>query len=81
MGIDAIDIVMGLENEFGIEIPDEARELKSVGELSAYIADQVPHRPPTEIWTAVQRIVANRLNVPTADVQPGSRWIEDLLVN
>ena len=81
MGIDAIDIVMGLEEEFGIEISSEAREFQTVGDLSAWISKQVPSQPATAVWPTVQRIVAEKLNMPTARVQPESHWVEDLLID
>lgn len=81
MGIDAIDMVMGLEEEFGIEISSQARELQTVGDLSVWISKQVPSRPATAVWSTVQRIVAKKLNIPNAEVQPESRWIEDLLID
>lgn len=37
--LDMVEIVMGLEDEFGIEIPDEdAASIATVGEAVAYIA-------------------------------------------
>lgn len=36
--LDVVDLVMALEDEFGIEIPDEAMaEIKTVGDIVAYI--------------------------------------------
>ena len=36
--LDAIDIVMSIEDEFGIEVPDEAiTDMKSVGDIVNFI--------------------------------------------
>ena len=38
--LDVVDLVMGLEEEFDIEIPDEAVEgIKTVGDIVKYIED------------------------------------------
>lgn len=38
--IDIVDIVMALEDEFGVEIPDDAIDyIKSVGDIVKYIED------------------------------------------
>ncbi len=39
--LDIVDLVMSFEDEFGIEIPDEAAEdIKTVGDIVNYIEDQ-----------------------------------------
>ena len=36
--LDAVEIVMGIEDEFGIEIPDEeAEKFKNIGDIVAYV--------------------------------------------
>jgi acyl carrier protein len=36
--LDAVEIIMSIENEFGIEIPDEdAEKFKSVSDIVAYV--------------------------------------------
>jgi acyl carrier protein len=38
--LDAVELVMALEEEFGIEVPDEqAEKLQSVGDIIKYIED------------------------------------------
>ncbi len=38
--LDVVDLVMSIEDEFGIEIPDEAVEnIKTVGDIVKYIED------------------------------------------
>ena len=39
--LDTVELVMALEEEFGIEVPDEqAEKLQSVGDVIKYIEDQ-----------------------------------------
>ncbi|MDR2610641.1 MAG: acyl carrier protein [Clostridiales Family XIII bacterium] len=36
--LDAVEIIMGIENEFGIEIPDEeAEKFKTISDIVAYV--------------------------------------------
>lgn len=40
--LDAVELIMALEEEFGIEIPDDhAEELKTVGDVFSYIQDHL----------------------------------------
>ena len=40
--LDAVEIVMAVEEEFGIEIPDDAEEhIKTVGDITKYINERV----------------------------------------
>ncbi len=41
--LDAVELVMALEEEFGIEIPDEdAEKLLTVGGVVEYLRDKIP---------------------------------------
>lgn len=38
--LDAVEIIMAIEDEFGVEIPDEeAEKLKTVGDIANYIKE------------------------------------------
>jgi acyl carrier protein len=40
--LDAVEIIMGIETEFGIEIPDEdAEKFLSIGDISKYVEEHV----------------------------------------
>ncbi|MBS3994611.1 MAG: acyl carrier protein [Alkaliphilus sp.] len=40
--LDAVEIMMALEDEFGIEIPDEeAEKFKNIGNIVAYIEENI----------------------------------------
>ena len=41
--LDAVDIIMALEDEYGIEVPDEtAEEFKTVGDIVRCVEDLIP---------------------------------------
>ncbi len=81
MGLDAIGIVMAVEDAFGIELPRDRIDVATVGEFSDYISKRVAILPPDEVWKTVQKIVSDELNIPLSEVRPDSRWVEDLLVD
>ncbi|NLW21734.1 MAG: acyl carrier protein [Tissierellia bacterium] len=40
--LDAVEVMMALEDEFGIEIPDEeAGEFENIGDIVAYIEERI----------------------------------------
>ena len=40
--LDAVEIIMGIEEEFGIEIPDEeAEKIQLVGDLVRFVEEQI----------------------------------------
>ena len=44
--LDTVELVMALEEEFGIEIPDEdAEKITSVGEAVRYVESKAPKTP------------------------------------
>ena len=92
-GLDVVEVVMAVEQEFGIRIPDaEAEKLETVGKLHACIAGQVAVRRPGEevrveaggrswteadVWEAVRRFVIERLDVKPEQVRPGAYFVRD----
>jgi acyl carrier protein len=38
MGLDTVELVMAIEEEFGIEVPDEdAENIRTLGDITSYI--------------------------------------------
>lgn len=84
MGLDAVELVMAIEDEFTIDIPDaEAERMKTVGELYYYVRKTVhlkTLRPPSdeELWQRVRNVVVEQLGVKDHQVTREARFIEDL---
>lgn len=82
MGLDMVELVMEIEREFGIDLPDEeAGRLLTVGMLADFVMRQLPaERRLTEeaVFERVRRIVAHELGARLEDVHRHTRFIEDL---
>lgn len=84
MGLDAVELVMAVEEEFIIDIPDdEAERMKTVGDLYSYVHESVhlkAIRPPSdeELWQRVRKVVVAQLGVKEHQVTREARFIEDL---
>jgi acyl carrier protein len=53
MGLDIAEIIMDIEEQFGIEIPDSQQRIVTVGELCDYVAEQVKAVPGSDPKRAV----------------------------
>jgi acyl carrier protein len=90
MGLDTVELVMEIEDEFNICIPDEdAERIRTVGDVYHFILAQkdrpVEHgcEPPSigtpeEVWRKLTDVVVRVLRVRPEDVRPEARWYEDL---
>lgn len=83
MGLDTVELVMALEAEFGIEIPNEhAATLETVGAISSYIANRLAiageYPDAGAIWERVKAVVVRQLGVKPADVTPAASIVRDL---
>lgn len=82
MGLDTVELVMALEEEFGIEIPNEdAARLETVGEIADYIlARLTPNESidPAALWTRVKSTVVHQLGVKPERVTRDASVVKDL---
>jgi acyl carrier protein len=89
MGLDSIEIVMEIQDEFEVRIPDEdAEQLRTVGDIIDYVERRLREipRPPASAKDRaaaerVVRIVAETLRVDPASITRDSRLAEDLGAN
>lgn len=81
MGLEIVEVIMRLEEEFDIEIPDEdAERLTTVGQIADYVAEKLmlPEDQRERHWNRVQAIVVDEANVPAEQVHRETRLVEDL---
>lgn len=83
MGLDTVELLLAIEEEFGITIPDaDAAQLRSVGDLHQLILRRTETEPRTPaaaaMWERVVTVVAGELAIPTDRVTPEARFAEDL---
>ncbi len=79
MGLDSVEIVMAIEDEFGITIPDEqAQDCHTVGELIEIVWSIGPSddRSYREVKNRIRSMVAEQMGLRLRDVRPESTWRE-----
>ena len=86
MGLESVEIVMAVEEEFGIRIPDErAAELATVGDMLDFVLIALRQRGevPDEgaIWEHLRAVIVDQIRVPLEDVTRNARFIQDLGVD
>lgn len=88
MGLEAVEIVMAVEEEFAIEIPDsEAAKLETVGSLHLFVLrtlqaqEGTAHVDEATVWARLRDIVVNQLGVPPESVTPAAYFVRDLGVD
>ncbi len=79
MGLDGVELIMEVEDKFGIAIPDEiSTEMHTVGALIDYVQEVTRERgvDPRAAKNQVRRIVANQMGLRLRDVRPEHTFIE-----
>jgi hypothetical protein len=67
MGLDIVELIMRVEEEFDLEIPDEdAEKLVTVALMADYIAQkqELPLEQQEEIWQRLCFVIADQCAVP-----------------
>ena len=83
MGLDTVELVIAVEEEFSISIPNEnASEMFRVGDLRDFVIGELRDRGETvdeaRVWSSIQDIIVSQLGVARDDVTPEARFVEDL---
>jgi acyl carrier protein len=83
MGLDIVELVMAVEEEFDVDIPDAAQEMiGTVGDLADAVAAELARlgRPanPDAIFEKIKAITIERLEVPPDKVTRETSFTEDL---
>lgn len=83
MGLDTVELLMAIEEEFGITIPNaEAAQVRTIGDLHQLILrlTETEARTPAAaaVWERVVTVVAAEMAIPTDRVTPDACFAEDL---
>jgi acyl carrier protein len=84
MGLDTVELVMAVEEEFDITIPDSAAtKMITVGEMHTFVIEELerlgrPNTDSTLIFEHLKLIIVRQLGVEPSEVIPGARFVKDL---
>jgi acyl carrier protein len=87
MGLDIVELVMGVEAAFRVEVPDaDAERLRTVGDLYDFVRDRVAPDGSTgaagpyagALWERYVDVVARETGVPRDRLRPRASLVADL---
>ena len=83
MGLDTVELVMAIEDEFGIKIPDtDAPDLAVLGDMHEYIVQALRQRGDTpdeaNVWGRLSAVVVEQLSVRPDAVKRTAHIVYDL---
>ena len=83
MGLDLVELVMSVEEEFGIDIPDSlAEKISTVGDLADIVASELARSgqraDPDRIFERIRTHTAEWAVVSLEQVTRESRFVQDL---
>ena len=90
MGLGVVEMVMALEEEFDLDMPDEElRPLRTVGDIFLYLEHRLATagriaatgRCEGDLWTRYLDIVESETGVPRERLRPEAEFYRDLGVN
>lgn len=84
MGLDTVELVMAVEEDFSLEIPDSAAaKMYTVGDLHSYLVSELRRRGHTDVdenrvFERLREIICRQLGVKAERVLPEARFVQDL---
>jgi acyl carrier protein len=85
MGLDTVELLMAVEQEFGIEFPDsEAGKMERVCDMHQFVVRTLQQRDEKavidadRIWFRLREIIVAQLGVRPEEVTPTAHFIYDL---
>ena len=83
MGLDTVELIMAIEDEFGVVFPDsDAAKLSRVGDIHCYVLRVLRERgespDPDAILERLRAVVVDQLGVRPEEVTPSADIVEDL---
>jgi acyl carrier protein len=74
MGLDTVELVMEIEDEFGFSMPDaDAEVIQTCGQLCAYVLRRINPPPPPCACYQLRRALMRQIPVTKEAMRPGSR--------
>ena len=85
MGLEGVEIVMDIEDHFGIAMPDEVVNAETVGETHAAVVEilvrtgrQRSAELEAEVYRDLVAIIAKNMKIDATSIRPESRWVGDI---
>jgi len=87
MGLESVELIMAIEEEFDINIPDEeAGNFDTVGKLYRYILDILylnesgnSHQvDESDVWERMKEVIVSQLGVRSEQVTEDANFVADL---
>lgn len=80
MGLESVEFVMEIEEEFGLTIPDkDAEKLETIGLLHEYLIRRLgTTATPDNIWSRIKQILIEKHRIEPQQVQPHMTFVRDL---
>ena len=84
MGLDTVELVMAVEEEFSLEIPDAAAEkMITVGDMHSFVVSELRRRGRPDVddirvFERLREIICTQLGVKAELVVPEVEFVKDL---
>ena len=83
MGLDTVELVMAFEEEFGIEVPNEAAErMVSVKDAVDFFVVEIQRRgglaDPDDVFERIRTITVKISNVHRSKIRLDTKFVDDL---
>ena len=83
MGLDSVELIMAIEDEFGVTVPTEnAPQLAVLGEMHAFIIRELQQQgkspDESQVWERLQTMVVEQLGVRPEEVTSEANLFKDL---
>ncbi len=84
MGLDTVELVLALEEEFGVAISNaEAERIERVGDMYAFLVKAIRERDGAlaaselEIWKRLKEVIVYEVGVREEEITLEARFVED----